>query len=144
MSVSRPPRADGRPPLVHLSGIEPSDSLIEHYAAAHAARAELLETTDPTDQYLVRLACSGFCGFRLADGWCAFFRRSGVLRRKLVLLTALLECERSTWEAIDRPYSSGLSGFTIAATLNLALDLSFALLAAPLVVTKVWPRGDVD
>ena len=134
--------AEGRILCSRLADINASDQLLAHYVAAHEARAKLLQSSDSTDQFLVGLACKGFVGFRLADGWCAFFRRSSLLRRKLVLLTALLECERASWDEIDRVTSSGFVSFVVAAMIDLVLNVVFAIAATPFVLLKAWPGSE--
>ena len=54
---------------------------------------------------------------RWADSYCALFRRNGILRRKLILLAAILEHVAPTNEAFDnvKPSSAARTFFSIGA-----------------------------
>jgi nucleoside-diphosphate-sugar epimerase len=61
---------------------------------------------------------------RVADAYCAIFHRHGVLRRKLILLLAILEHTAPTAARLDRPKNRGPIGI---ATNLLLLGISFSL-----------------
>ncbi|MCC6407823.1 MAG: hypothetical protein IT453_11695, partial [Planctomycetes bacterium] len=63
---------------------------------------------------------------RLADAHARLFRNGGLLRRKLVLLLALLETHADTVGRVDAPSVSGPVAFVVETALRLAV---FALLA---------------
>lgn len=74
----------------HLTGSEPGEYVLERYIGAHRVRTEFTSRSR-----LDRFLCS-FAGFsplmaRLADGWAVVFAPTSVLRRKLILLLAMLE-----------------------------------------------------
>lgn len=112
----------------HLTGAEPSRRVIEKYLAAHALGVvELAGDTRAFDRFLVRCARSGRALARLADGHARIFRPAGLLRRKLVLLLALVECGPEAGALVDTPTRGGPNGFVFGALLRLAW---FAVLLA--------------
>lgn len=144
MTEERCLKSEARLLCHRLADIDADDALVAHYVAAHESRAELLESTDLNEAFLVRLACSGPIGFRLADGFSGLFRRESLLRRKLVLVTALLECDGSTWRKVDRARSSNFLTFVIAVGAGAVCDIFCAVVATPFVLLKLWPeRSDM-
>jgi len=92
----------------YLIGVAPGPYIMKHYVAA--AEAHGLARDDgfaPFDRAMLRLARRGALLARAADAYCAILHRGGVLRRKLVLLAALLEHAAPTSEAFDRPVAGG-------------------------------------
>ena len=75
----------------HLVGMAPNAYVLKAYEAAHAARAEAFGAMSPFGAFTVRLASRSSFTARSADAWCRLFAPRGVLRRKLVLLLAILE-----------------------------------------------------
>ena len=101
----------------YLAGHAPGEYLISKYREFHerAAAAAGLES-DPFDRYLVEFSARGPFRARLADAYASRFRAQSALRKKLVLMLALLECSRDSFAALDRPDPGG----TAAAFLRLA------------------------
>lgn len=91
----------------YLAGREPEALVVDKYVAAHAAGV-----VDPAggarafDRWLVRAARGGPRRARWVDGWAVVFARAGLLRRKLVLLLAILETS-SRGPELDRPDAGG-------------------------------------
>jgi len=98
--LEREARVFGR----YLSGRTPPESLVAKYVDGHA-RADVAagRGADRFDRFLVAFARAGVLPARVADVWSAFLRRRSVLRRKLVLAVALLECAPPGSTALDRP-----------------------------------------
>jgi hypothetical protein len=79
----------------------------------------------PLDRSTLGLARRNVFLTRVADAYCAIFHPHGVLRRKLILLLAVLEHSPPTAALFDRPKVRGPIGIT---TNLLLLGLNFALL----------------
>jgi hypothetical protein len=75
----------------HLVGAEPTPYVVRQYAAAHAVRPDTFAAPSGFGAFAVRLAHTSAFGARMADAHCRLFAPRGVLRRKLVLLLAILE-----------------------------------------------------
>jgi nucleoside-diphosphate-sugar epimerase len=69
------------------------------------------------DRATLRVARLGCTSARWADSYCALFRRNGILRRKLILLAAILEHVSPTSKAFDdvEPSSLARTFFSIGA-----------------------------
>jgi nucleoside-diphosphate-sugar epimerase len=85
-----------------LVRMEPSAYVREQYARA-VHRHGLVFDTEFTrfDRVVLVLARRGSLFARCADAYCALFHRRGVLRRKLIVLAAILEHATPTSEAFD-------------------------------------------
>jgi hypothetical protein len=110
----------------YLVGLRPTDYLREQYDLALRARhlaneAELAAF----DRRTLGFACRSVFFTRVADAYCAIFHRHGALRRKLVLLLAILEHAPPTASRFDRPRIHGPIG---VATNLLLLSVYFVLL----------------
>lgn len=80
----------------YVLGVTASDYLIHNYVAAHRARPEELGFTEDTfGRLLLERARKGPGWTWLVDCYSRVFRTECLLRRKLVLLLALLECSPS-------------------------------------------------
>jgi NADH dehydrogenase len=90
----------------HLLGVDPSDYVIAQYRKAHDSRPELA-IADPFDRSMVTLARRHRIAAKLVDAGAAVLQPRGVLRRKMVLLIAILESTPPFHAIIDR--TPGLS-----------------------------------
>jgi hypothetical protein len=108
----------------YLAGGEASEYLRRKYREAHAAGV-LGEGASAFDRALAAAARRGPGWARLADVHARVFAPGGLLRRKLVLVLALLEC--SAPERVDVPRSRSALGFFARAAW---LAAGFALLSA--------------
>jgi NADH dehydrogenase len=90
----------------HLIGKEPGAEVASHYAAGVKARG-LLGSGDRFDRFTLAAAGKGGLICRLADAYCGLFHRRGLLRRRLILLMAILEQAPATHAAFDRSSSRG-------------------------------------
>ena len=90
----------------YLVDVEPSLSVVTRYVDAHARGiVEPPGTRCAFDQALVALARRGTFFAQLCDVHARIFRPAGLLRRKLVLTLALLECDRASHGRVDQTNS---------------------------------------
>lgn len=87
-----------------LVGAAPSAYVREHYVrAAHAHGLAFDEDFTRFDRATLAFARRWHVFARCADAYCALFHRRGALRRKFIVLAAILEHAAPTNEAFDRP-----------------------------------------
>lgn len=86
----------------YLADAPPDGSIVATYVEAHRVRPEL-EARDRFDRALLAVARTGRPATRLADAHARIFARGSALRRKLVLVLAILETSPSSFEKIDEP-----------------------------------------
>jgi hypothetical protein len=108
----------------YLAGGGADEYLRRKYREAHAAGALGAQGTT-FDRALLAVARRGPWCARLADAHARVFAPGGLLRRKLVLVLALLEC--CAPERVDAPRSRSALGFVARAAW---LAAGFALLSA--------------
>jgi hypothetical protein len=96
----------------YLSGQEPSPYIVEKYLDFHQ-KIGLPKATGHFDRFLVSTAARGPFRTRLADSYASVFRRKSILRRKLVVVLALLECAPPTFETLDRVPPGGIAGAVV-------------------------------
>ena len=103
----------------YLAGREPDEYIRVRYERGHA-RIPYLQSGGPTsvDRALLRVARLGPTLARAADSYSRFFRPTGALRQKLVLLYAVLESSPEThaW------FNSGAVGGPVTLLGGLALN----------------------
>jgi hypothetical protein len=95
----------------YLTGFSPSPYMVGKYRGWHekpGAAAAL--KSDSFDQYLVEAASRGPGWARLADSYASRFRKCSALRKKLVLVLAILECVPPACEALDAVDRGGAAG----------------------------------
>jgi len=117
----------------YLAASRPTAYVVDQYIKAHHTSPKFLPA-DVFDQRLVGFARRHPLSARLADSFARVFAPSSLLRRKLVLLLAILETAPPTCHVIDRPPSSNrmvLAGWLAAKT---ALWLIGLLAAAALLL----------
>lgn len=82
------------------------------YLEAHQLVSCLgIHESNPFDQSLIWFANQGPLFARFADSYCRVFRNGALLRRKLVLLLAIVECAPHTASLFDQPHTSSKSAF---------------------------------
>jgi nucleoside-diphosphate-sugar epimerase len=95
----------------YLTSEAPTEYVGKQYRMALAARGLAKEDGfSAFDRVTLDLARRGPLCTRLADAYCAMFRRHGALRRKLILLMAIVEHTASYSERFDRPISRSAVG----------------------------------
>jgi hypothetical protein len=86
----------------YLIGGEPSQCVVTRYLDFHQKSDAITGAgTDAFDQFLVSISARGPFWTSLADSYASFFRKDSVVRKKLVVTLALLECVAPSFEAID-------------------------------------------
>lgn len=98
-------RAEGAVLARYLSGKKAPDYVLDKYVAFHDAYPDRL---DGFDRRLLRLAQMLPLVLRLGDAYTAQFARGSALRRKLVLMLALLEVTPPACEEFEGPSGSPL------------------------------------
>jgi len=124
----------------YLCGEEPSDYVRAKYRAAHEVGAvEPADGATSFDRALVAIARGGTWRARAIDSYSRVFANGGLLRRKLVLVLALLETKSPTDRAVDAPTSSSqLAFFASIAWLGFAFALTVAVTAIALLPLRLW------
>jgi len=74
----------------HLIGTDPGDYVVARYIDAHRARP-VFTPVSRMDRFLCAFGGATPLMTRFADAWSAVFASNSVLRRKLILLLAMLE-----------------------------------------------------
>ena len=90
----------------YLLNQEPTDYVLLKYREGNAA-CGLDRPGSRIDRALLRAARTGVLGARTADSYARFFRGGGLLRKKLILLLAILENSAPAHRLIDGPEMSG-------------------------------------
>jgi len=127
----------------YLAGAEPSPYVIEKYIEFH--RGSRAVEGDAFDQFLLRFAAGAAWRARIADSYASRLRKYSVLRRKLVLVVALLECAPASFESLDTPDSGGCAIVFLklawwAAVYTLSLAAATMLLGPAHLALKGRPR----
>lgn len=124
----------------HISGRTATQQVAEQYVAAHQVLSGM-EPSDGHERWLLRVARLGPVACRIADAWARLAAPQGALRRKLVVLLAILEVSPPYAEELDQPRggaalewlrlaASGLA-FAGALAVGLVLFLPARLAAGP-------------
>ena len=113
----------------YLTGTKAPDSVVRKYLDYHRMhdRAEI-----GFDRFLLAISTRGPILTAIADSYCCHFRKSAVLRKKLVLLLALLECTGESSRRLDT--ADGTSGLRLWAMLAWRGTVHIAALAASLIL----------
>ncbi|MGH7554775.1 MAG: hypothetical protein ACREMQ_17385 [Longimicrobiales bacterium] len=82
---------------------DPTDYVVGKYMAAHERGHLPIDCAVAIDELLVRIARSQPAFAAIADAYAVLFRRGGALRRKLVVLTAILESCAPGFLAFESP-----------------------------------------
>jgi len=124
----------------YLSGAAPSEYVRAQYLSAHATGVVEPEGgATRFERAVVALARNGPALTRVLDSYSRVFANGGLLRRKLVLVLAVLEVRSPHAEAIDTP--TGTSSFAmllVMAWLGVRFALSLAVGALLLLPVRLW------
>ncbi len=126
----------------YLAGRGAPPDVVAGYQRAHEVSAvEPSGRSLALDRALLQLARSGTFGARAADAYAAVFARDGALRRKLVLLVAILESRGDTASALDtaRPGSRLLWFFEVGVRATASL-LMLCVAAGVILPLSSWYR----
>jgi hypothetical protein len=96
----------------YLAGRPPDEYVIGKYIECHEI-GRIAPASDAFDAFVTACAARSPFLARIADAYASRFLKYGSLRKKLVLVLALLECSRGTFEVLDRVDPGGVPG-TIA------------------------------
>ena len=123
----------------YLCGEEPGDYVRAKYIAAHEVGAvELPNAVTRFDRALVAIARGGPVLARAMDSYSRVFANGGLLRRKLVLVLALLETKAPTDGAVDAPNSgSNLAFFAHIAWIGVAFALTVIVTTIALLPVRI-------
>ncbi len=143
-------RAESRVFCAHLIGMRTTPYIEEQYAkACHARGLAFDEELGCLDRVSLRLARKGRLLSHCADAYCAIFHRAGVLRRKLVVLAAVLEHTSPANEAFDRSPSRGAVRAVLSIVLQgcssgLALLIGSLVLLPASLICKIGGRARAE
>jgi NADH dehydrogenase len=130
----------------YLASQEPTAYIREQYQAAAVAR-ELAnpEEFSSFDRKTLWLARQSIVLTHLADTYCVVFHRNGALRRKLILLLAILEHTAPTANRFDRSTNRGSISVT-AHLLRAGLVFGLSLIVATILFLplQIASQKDVD
>lgn len=128
----------------YLIGEDPDAYVQEKYREAHRV-VRSLQLSGPLDRAMLRRAGRGPWWTGCADAYARFFAGRGLLRRKLIVLFAILETSAPSYRRVDAVASGGAArhwlGLVvtgIAATIRLLAGL---VLFAPLGLRHGKERG---
>lgn len=117
----------------YLIGSEPGDVVLHAYARGLESSSFLRGPPGtPLDDVLVSLATAGPMLAGIADAWARFFAPAGQLRRRLVLLLAILESVAPECNAVDQPGTGRIA--TTTAILLAGMGFAGRLLLALVIV----------
>jgi len=85
----------------YLAGCAPTPYVIAKYLDFHQKMGND-PTGDRFERLLVSVSARGPLWARLADSYCSIWRKNSLLRKKLVVVLALLECAPPGFEMLDR------------------------------------------
>jgi hypothetical protein len=116
---------------VYLIGQWPDSYTVEKYRDFHA-RPDVPGESDPFDRFLVEFSSRGPSCARLADCYACRFRKASVLRKKLVLMLAILECSPKTYEILDRVHPGGPVGAVMRLGWDVVVSMLYTVVAIPI------------
>lgn len=130
----------------YLMGRDAPELVVRAYQRAHGV-CEIDRPAGPLDRALMTFARGGPGFARAADALAAFCCRAGVLRRKVVLLVAILESFGATSDAIDTADGRSFAWFVCRTACAVCASVLAALFAALAIVPlAAWLalRGAAD
>jgi NADH dehydrogenase len=123
--------------LIHQ---EPSDYVLDKYRQAHNVAAPLRNRNySELENFALKLSRKNPLATRLVDAYAVFFMKGSIIRKKLILLMAILETSNPSALAFEQPDSSNV--FKIILNLGLqGLTFTFALLVGLIIFipARLW------
>ena len=101
----------------HLVGARPDPLVLASYRRA-VESVPALAARSTWDRALLSIARGSVIGARLTDAHAALFARSSTLRKRLVMLLAILESRAPYAESIDKPLGGSLPGAIVRLSLQ--------------------------
>ena len=88
---------------------EPTSYIQNKYQKAHH-RSNIFEgnVSDPFDDFLIKFSSKNGFFTKLADSYASFFKKNSLIRKKLILLLALLESTAPSYRQFESPDSSSM------------------------------------
>jgi len=120
----------------HLAAVSATPYQVEKYVDFHRTRA--LTPRSSFDAFLLALARSGVIGLVLADAYSGTLYRVCVLRAKLMLTLAILECSAPSFSALDAPDPGGRMTYLRMAWSVLKAALILACACLVLAPVHAW------
>jgi len=121
----------------YLIGRMPSPYVVNRYLDFHHKSDAMTSLGfDAFDQFLVSVSARGPFWASMADSYASVFRKDSVIRKKLVLTLALLECVAPSFEALDDVDSRSAMAMPIALAWR-AAKYAFLLGSSVVVFTPV-------
>jgi hypothetical protein len=117
----------------HLVNQNPTSYIISKYRDAHLVGAErIMETSGNFDQFLLKLARKHPKVTRLVDAYTVVFYKSSVVRKKSILLLAILESCAPTFTHFDAPDRGGQIVVMLKVMLQTVIYCIYLLIATVL------------
>ena len=122
----------------YLTGQTPNQYVIDKYLDFHQ-KFGAHQRIQRFDLFLLRISARGpFCA-RLADSYASIWRKDSVLRKKVVLTLALLECTPPTFETLDHVPAGGWIGAVLRLGVGATSYALTALMAAAFFLpARLW------
>jgi hypothetical protein len=119
----------------YFAGRLPTPYVAARYAEAHAALPGLA-AADGHERWLLAVARTAPAGCRVADAWARHAAPASTLRRKLVVLLAILEVSPPFAEVLDQP--TGGPAAEWAGMIGAGVVSVLALLVGAIVFLPAW------
>ena len=119
----------------YLTGESPSRYVLEKYRDAHA-RNPRLHPGAAIDRFLLRIACGSGPGAWLVDCYTAIFFKGAAVRRKSVLVVAILESSAPAADMFDAPDHGTIAGLVARMSLRGVL-FAIGVLSSMFVIAPV-------
>jgi hypothetical protein len=114
----------------YLTGLPPTPYQIGKYVDFHERRT--LEPASDFDALLFRISHLGWLGLVLADAYSGTLYRVSLVRVKLMLALAILECSEPSYRVIDAP-DPGAAGVFVTMGLRVGRAFVALVVAAALI-----------
>ena len=123
---------------LYLSGSAPTRYVVEKYLDFHQKFGPYARLRS-FDAFLLSLSARSAFWTRLADSYASVWRKDSILRKKIVLTLALLECAPPTSEMLDRVPGGGFAGAMVRLGMA-AMRYSLTLVIATVLFTpaRLW------
>ena len=121
----------------YLVGSDPDAYVLGRYVSLQPAASKGALTMTPLDFLLLKTARSGVLGLKIADAYARIFQPRGLLRRKLILMFAILENSRG----FHSRFTSGASSSYLLALVRIAAAVMGFGLALSASLFVIGPRA---
>jgi hypothetical protein len=123
----------------YLAGVEATEDVVRAYQRAHDVSSLKLNAATPMDRALLQLASGSTTLTRIADSFAAPLVPGGALRRKLVLLLAILESRGASASQVDHAVPGSRLIWVAGAAFHGAAWFARLVVAALLLVPlRLW------